>query len=151
MSIKKILIALVIWSGLINSAHAELDRTVSITGVQGYDLVSYHVEKRPLKGNGHFTTEYKGITYQFVNKANKSLFDSNPEKYLPAYGGYCAFGVSVNKKFLGDPEVWRLVDGKLYLNLDANVQDDWFKDVPGHIKNANNNWEKIKSIPANQL
>jgi YHS domain-containing protein len=151
MSIKKLLFAIVVWSGLISSAYAEIDKTVSITGVQGYDLVSYHVEKRPLKGNGHFTTEYKGITYQFVNKANKSLFDSNPEKYLPAYGGYCAFGVSVNKKFLGDPEVWRLVDGKLYLNLDANVQDDWFKDVSGHIKNANNNWERIKNIPANQL
>ena len=69
---------------------------------------------------------------------------ANPEKYVPAFGGYCAFGVSVGKKFIGDPEVWRVVDGTLYLNLDAGIQDEWLKDVPGRIKTANTTWKKIK-------
>ncbi len=151
MNVKKVIAALIVLASFFTSAYAAVDSSISITGVQGYDLVSYHVEKRPLKGNGHFVSVHDGVTYQFVNKQNKALFDSNPGKYLPAFGGYCAYGVSVEKKFVGDPEVWRVVDGKLYLNLDANVQDEWFKDVPGHIKNANSNWTRIKNIPADQL
>ena len=72
-------------------------------------------------------------------------FKSNPEKYVPAYNGYCAFGVSVGKKFIGDPEVWRVVDGKTYLNLDAGIQSEWVKDVPGRIKTANGKWADIKN------
>ena len=151
MSFKKLASVLLLWAGLISGAAAEVDTTVSITGVQGYDLVSYHTEKRPLKGNGHFVSEYKGITYQFVNKANQKKFAKNPEKYLPAYGGYCAYGVAVKKKFLGDPEVWRVVNGTLYLNLDADIQDEWFKDVKGNIKAANTNWTNIKNTPASDL
>ncbi len=85
----------------------------STVAVNGYDVVSYHTEKRPLGGNGHFVSEHDGVTYLFANEQNKARFDSNPEKYVPAYGGFCAFGVSVGKKFYGDPEVWRIVDGKL--------------------------------------
>ncbi|MEM7279932.1 MAG: YHS domain-containing (seleno)protein, partial [Pseudomonadota bacterium] len=66
-------------------------------------------------------------------------------KYTPAYGGYCAFGVSVGKKFVGDPEVWKIVDGKLYLNLDTRIQADWIKDIPGRIKSADKQWTKIAS------
>ena len=91
------------------------------------------------------------MTSLFANEANREAFDGNPQKYLPAYGGYCAFGVSVGKKFVGDPEVWRLVDGKLYLNLDENIQDQWLKDVPGRIKTADANWQKIKDKAPGEL
>lgn len=83
-------------------------------------------------------------TYQFSSKENLKTFKSNPEKYVPAYGGYCAFGTSVGKKFIGDPEVWRLVGGKLYLNLDTSIQSEWLKDVPGRIDMADKNWKKIQ-------
>ena len=96
-------------------------------------------------------TLHDGATYLFTNEANKKAFDDNPGKYLPAYGGYCAFGASVGKKFVGDPEVWRIVDGALYLNLDARIQEEWLKDVPGRIEKANSNWEKIRNIPAAEL
>lgn len=112
--------------------------------VNGYDVVSYHSEKRPLRGNGHFVSEHDTVTYLFANQQNKERFDSDPEKYVPAYGGFCAFGVSVGKKFYGDPEVWRIVDGKLYLNLDNRIQADWLKDIPGRIKTADANWSSIK-------
>jgi len=134
-----------------NSLAATPTVATSITGVQGYDLVSYQNSKRPIRGNGHFLAVHDGVTYLFANEANREAFDGNPQKYLPAYGGYCAFGVSVGKKFVGDPEVWRLVDGKLYLNLDENIQDQWLKDVPGRIKTADANWQKIKDKAPGEL
>ncbi len=116
----------------------------STTGVLGYDLVSYHTEGKPVRGDGNNLVVVDGVTYLFANEDNKKAFEKNPEKYLPAYGGYCAFGVSVNKKFVGDPEVWRIVDGKLYLNLDSNIQKMWFEDIPGNIVKADQNWPGIK-------
>lgn len=118
--------------------------THSAPAAQGYDVVSYQVEKRPVRGNGHFTATHEGATYLFSSQQNLDTFNSNPDRFVPAYGGYCAYGVSVGKKFVGDPEVWRVVDNRLYLNLDANVQDAWFEDVPGRIKAADAKWEEIK-------
>ena len=71
-------------------------------------------------------------------------FKANPAKYVPAYGGYCAFGVSVGAKFDGDPRYWKIVDGKLYLNLNEKIQKMWLKDVPGNINKAEKSWTKIK-------
>ncbi len=116
----------------------------STPAVQGYDVVSYQTEKRPVRGNGNYVAEYDGAIYQFSSEENQKLFEKSPEKYAPAYNGYCAYGVAVGKKFTGDPEVWRVVDGKLYLNLDHSIQDLWMEDVPGHIKTANTKWTKIK-------
>ena len=70
---------------------------------------------------------------------------------MPAYGGYCAFGVSVGKKFVGDPEVWRLVDGRLYLNLDVEIQSQWLKDVPGRIASAERKWKSIRDKAPSSL
>lgn len=116
----------------------------STTGVLGYDLVSYHSEGKPVRGDGNNLVVVDGVTYLFANEENKNAFEKNTEKYLPAYGGYCAFGVSVNKKFVGDPEVWKIVDGTLYLNLDRNIQKIWFEDIPGNIVKAEQNWLNIK-------
>lgn len=151
MKVKSVVFALLAWMGLVSGAFAAVDHAASTPGVQGYDLVSYHNSKRPLRGNGHFVSVHDGVTYIFANEDNKKAFVRNPDKYLPAYGGYCAFGVSVGKKFVGDPEVWRVVDGKLYLNLDASIQDQWLKDVPGRIRKADENWKKIQNVPADQL
>jgi len=116
----------------------------STTGVLGYDLVSYHTEGKPVRGDGNNLVVVDGVTYLFANEENKNAFEKNPAKYLPAYGGYCAFGVSVNKKFVGDPEVWKIVDGTLYLNLDRNIQKMWSEDIPGYIVKAEQNWPNIK-------
>lgn len=137
------MIALPALLGLGLTAHAG-DYAHNTPAVSGYDVVSYQTEKRPLRGNGHFVASHEGVTYIFANQANLDAFNADPARYVPAYGGYCAFGVSVGKKFVADPEVWRVVDGRLYLNLDARIQDDWLKDVPGRIKLANTNWREIK-------
>lgn len=151
MNIKSILLVLIAWAGLAAAASANVNITNSITGVQGYDLVSYHTTQGPTRGNGHFVSVHDGVTYLFASKENKNTFDGNPAKYLPAYGGYCAFGVSVGKKFVGDPEVWKIVDGRLYLNLDKNIQKEWSKDIPGRIKLAEKNWPQIKDKSPSEL
>jgi len=151
MKAKLILMVVLVCSSLATAAFAAPDYASSTTGMSGYDLVSYQNSKRPIHANGHFVSVQDGVTYLFANEDNKGEFDRNPGKYQPAFGGYCAFGVSVGKKFVGDPEVWRIVDGTLYLNLDENIQDLWLKDVPSRIKIANTNWTNIRDKAPSEL
>ena len=116
----------------------------STPAVQGYDVVTYHTDKRPLRGNGNYTANHGGATYIFSSKENMQTFKASPEKYIPAYNGYCAFGVSVGKKFIGDPEVYRVINGKTYLNLDSGIQAQWLKDTDRRIITADKKWPKIK-------
>lgn len=123
----------------------------STPGTNGYDPVAYHTEGKPVKGNGWNVAEYEGVTYLFSNKKNRRMFEANPEKYLPEYGGYCAYGVAIGKKFAIDPEVWKIENGKLYLNLDTGIQKKWAKDIPGYIKKADANWPEIKEKAPSDL
>lgn len=124
---------------------------VSIVGVGGYDLVSYHNGKKPLQGNGNHVVRHNGVDYLFSSQANAAEFSKDADKYLPAYGGYCAYGAAVGKKFIADPTVWEIVDNQLYLNLDNGVKKIWVQDISGNIAKADQNWKKIKSVPAAQL
>lgn len=128
----------------VTTAFADDSAEVATAGAGGYDPVSYFTESKPVRGNGKYTAEYEGVTYLFSSEANRNAFDKDPAKYLPAYGGYCAYGVAVGKKFWGDPEVWEIVDGTLYLNLDKSIQQEWDKDKPGYITKADSNWGAIK-------
>lgn len=128
------------------------DVTVDTVAVQGYDIVSYHQgDGAPQKGTGNAVAYHNGHAYLFANAKNKKTFEANPAKYLPAYGGYCAFGVTKGKKFVGDPLAYRVVDGTLYLNLSKDVQKVWLKDVPGNIETANEKWPEIKDTHASKL
>ncbi|PIK13501.1 YHS domain-containing (seleno)protein [Halobacteriovorax sp. JY17] len=117
----------------------------ALPALRGYDAISYHTIGRPVMGNGNHVSEYKGQQYLFINKENKAKFDGNPKRYAPAFGGWCAFGVSVNKKFHADPLVWEIVKGKLYVNLDNKIKGMWMKDISGNISKANTNWKKIRN------
>lgn len=127
------------------------DYTHSTPGISGYDLVAYFTDGKPMRGSGYQVSVFEGVTYAFASEEHKEMFEANPEKYVPAYGGYCAYGVAVGKKFVTDPEVWRIVDGTLYLNLDREIQRTWEKDVPGYIKKADVNWSEIKDKAASDL
>jgi len=120
------------------------DYTHSTPGVSGYDVVAYFTDGKPMRGSGYHVAEHDGVTYAFTSEEHQKLFVANPTKYLPAYGGYCAYGVAVGKKFVIDPEAWKIVDGRLYLNLDKKIQSKWEQDIPGYIKKAEINWIKIK-------
>ena len=126
------------------------DKSVSTVGVGGYDVVTYF-EGTPQRGSGFNQSVHDGITYIFVSEENKNKFEKNPHKYLPAYGGYCAYGVAVGQKFVADPEVWKIQDGVLYLNLDKNIQAKWEEEIGGNISKADKNWSNIKDKSAQQL
>lgn len=114
--------------------------------VHGYDVVSYFTEGKPVEGYGEFTATYEGATYQFSSADNRDKFAANPVAYAPQYGGYCAFGTAMGRKFDGDPTAWKIVEDKLYLNLNKDIQARWIKDIPGFIKGAENNWPIIESV-----
>jgi YHS domain-containing protein len=116
---------------------------LSSSAVGGYDPVAYFTEGKPVAGNSGITHQWKGTTWRFASEKNRDLFKAEPAKYAPQFGGYCAWAVSQGYTAKGDPNHWKVVDGKLYLNYDASVQKNWEKDVPGHITNANRNWPKV--------
>lgn len=111
--------------------------------IKGYDPVAYFEMGKPAEGKSNFTVEWKDATWRFTTAANRDKFKANPEQYAPQYGGYCAYAVSQGYTADISPDAWRLVDGKLYLNYDKNVQKLWEADVPGYIAKANANWPKI--------
>ena len=119
--------------------------------VHGYDVVAYFTVGAPTRGSDQFTTEYQGAKYRFASAGNRDRFAADPAKFAPQYGGYCAFGTAVGRKFNGDPTVWRIVDGKLYLNLNKKIQQRWFTDIPGFIRGADHNWPIIVSLTDGQL
>jgi YHS domain-containing protein len=108
--------------------------------IKGYDTVAYFTMGKALQGNNSFTFPWHGMTWHFSTKANRDLFAANPEKYAPQYDGYCAWAMSENRKAVTDPEVWKIVDGKLYLNCSQSAYEKWSKDIPGNIKKADENW-----------
>lgn len=112
--------------------------------IGGYDPVGYFNEKKPVLGKSDIMSEYQGAIWHFASESNKKLFDANPEKYSPQYGGYCAFGVSQGHKVKISPDAWAVVNDKLYLNYNQNVQKDWVKDQNELIKKADENWKTLK-------
>ncbi len=119
--------------------------------VHGYDVVAYFTEARPTFGRAKHSTVYKDATYRFASDEHLDAFEDDPEKYLPQYGGYCAYGVAVGAKFDGDPHLWRIVDGRLYLNLNEDIQKIWEKKIPGYIKKADRNWPRIAGKTPEEL
>lgn len=112
--------------------------------VSGYDTVAYFTEDKAAKGKPEFKVEYLGADWYFKSAKNKALFEADPDKYRPQYGGHCAWAVGANNaKAKGDPKIWRIVDDKLYLNYNANVQKKWLQDVPGFIERADKNWPAL--------
>ncbi len=111
--------------------------------IKGYDAVAYFTAGKALKGNGSFTFQWHDMTWYFSTKENKDLFAAGPEKYAPQYDGYCAWAMTESRKAITDPEVWKIVDGKLYLNCSAAAYGKWSKDIPGNIKKADANWVKF--------
>jgi YHS domain-containing protein len=112
--------------------------------VGGYDPVSYF-SGRPVRGGAQFTAEHEGAQFRFASAENRDRFVADPARYAPAFGGYCAWAVSRGYTASGDPKVWRVVDGRLYLNYNREVGERWSQDIPANIAAANRNWPTILS------
>jgi hypothetical protein len=110
--------------------------------IRGYDPVAYFQEGRPVKGSPSFVFGWHGMNWQFLNEDNRELFAASPQYYAPQYDGYCAWAMTESRKAESDPEVWKIVAGKLYLNCSMAAYEKWSRDIPGHIRNADTNWRK---------
>jgi YHS domain-containing protein len=112
--------------------------------VGGYDTVSYFQgDGVPVLGDARYTVEYKGAEWRFSSQANADRFKADPVAFAPQYGGHCAWAMARGSLAPGDPTVYKVVDGKLYLNFNKQVQSNWLKDIPGFIAKANIEWPKI--------
>ena len=110
------------------------------TALKGYDAVAYFTQSKPVKGSSQFSYEWMNAKWLFANAENRDKFAASPEQYVPQYGGYCAYAVSQGHTAPVDPEAWRVVDGKLYLNYSKGVQKKWEQDRAGYIQKADQNW-----------
>jgi YHS domain-containing protein len=109
-------------------------------GLKGYDPVAYFVSGQPIKGNRQHSTVWKGVTYRFASAENLDRFKTAPQNYLPQYGGYCAYAMSLNRIADVDPSRWAIVDGKLYLNNGYVAQSLWLLNKSSNIESADRNW-----------
>lgn len=151
-------LALAFTAGMFSTAFAG-DQYVDATGfaVSGYDVVSYFAlpqsqvgaaQPAPLPGKATITADYNGATFAFATEANRDAFVANPAAFAPQYDGHCAYGVAKGGKVPANPTLWRIVDGKLYLNITKNVVGFWEEDIPGNLAKSEANWTGIEATPA---
>jgi len=143
---------------IVTSAFAG-EQYVDETGfaASGYDVVAYfdlpqsplgQKQTAPVAGRSDITAEYNGATFAFSTEANRDKFVANPAAYAPQYDGHCAYGVAKGGKVPANPYLWRIVEGKLYLNITETVVGFWQEDIPGNISLAENNWVGIEGDAA---
>jgi YHS domain-containing protein len=131
---RKLLLAVALAASTMTMTPAYADQAPVYTGllsrvaVSGYDPVAYFTDGRPVRGSEQFRINHRGYEYRFASAEHLAAFRANPTRYAPQYGGY-----------------WRIVDGKLYLNYNDEVQSRWEQDIPGHIRSANSNWPSVLS------
>jgi YHS domain-containing protein len=155
---RTIALSLAVMTSLAGAAHAG-EQYVDATGfaVSGYDVVSYFdlpqsevgvPQQSPLPGLASITADFNGAEFAFATEANRDRFLENPAAFVPQYDGHCAYGVSKGGKVPGNPTLWRIVDGKLYLNITRNVVSFWEEDIPGNLVLSETNWAPIEPTPA---
>jgi YHS domain-containing protein len=120
-----------------------VNTTFTGVDIKGYDPVAYFTESKPMKGSSDFTYEWNGAEWRFASATNRDLFKKEPVKYAPQFGGYCAWAVSRGYTAGIDPDAWKIVNGRLYLNYSAKVQTQWAENIPDNISKAEENWPKI--------
>ncbi|PJZ59025.1 YHS domain-containing (seleno)protein [Leptospira barantonii] len=141
---KKFFSVLVLFTVLSLNA-SEINKTLwKNLAIDGYDPVAYFTLGRPVEGKTEFSFRWKDADWRFSSAENLKLFREHPEQYAPQFGGYCAYGIAMGEKVNIDPNQWKIVDGKLYLNYDHDVQVLWEKDTSGWIRKAREKWDAIK-------
>jgi YHS domain-containing protein len=141
------LLAIVLSSGFLGYATASQAKspvaavnTTNGIGLKGHDPVAYFITGKPTPGVDAYTAHWKGVTYRFASAENQERFTADPEQYLPQYGGYCAYAMSLNRIADIDPDRWAIVNGKLYLNNNFFSHGLWSLNKSGNITAADRNW-----------
>lgn len=119
-------------------------------GLKGYDPVAYFINGSPTKGTKQHSFPWKGVSYRFASAENLEKFKADPEKYLPQYGGYCAYAMSLNRIADIDPSRWAIVDGKLYLNNGFVAEKLWSLNKSGNIASGDRNWPQYPKKAAGE-
>ena len=109
-------------------------------GLKGYDPVAYFINRAPTQGSEQYSYVWKGTTYRFASEENLQRFKADPEKYLPQYGGYCAYALSLNRIADINPSRWAIVNRKLYLNNGFVAEKLWSLDKSGNVASGDRNW-----------
>ena len=158
MMFKQFLIRSAVVFGLSGAAFAG-EQYVDETGyaISGYDAVAYFnlpqkdvgmMQPHAVPGRADITAEYNGATWAFASEENREMFLADPAKYAPAFDGHCAYGIVKGGKVPANPNLWRIVDGKLYLNITPPVVGLWSEDISGNITAAKGNWTDLESKSA---
>lgn len=145
-------------------AHAALagEQFVDTNGfaASGYDVVAYfdlpqsdvgQPQPPAVPGLADITADYNGAKFAFATEANRDRFLADPAAYAPQFDGHCAYGVAQGGKVPGNPDLWRIIDGKLYLNITKNVVSFWEEDIPGNLSKAGGNWSGLEPQPASEI
>lgn len=109
--------------------------------LKGADVVAYFTQSRYVQGSPQFASTYEGVTFRFASAEHKALFDAQPAKYLPQFGGYCANGIAYAIPWGGDADTWRIIDGKLYIFGGAGSRDAFLVDERANLALAQKYWK----------
>ena len=112
-------------------------------GLEGYDVVAYFTDQKPVPGSDSYTYTWRGAKWKFISAEHRDRFAANPERYAPQYGGYCAYAVSRGTTAHGDPLQWAVANDRLFVNNNAFAMSLWDRDRPGNIEAADQNWPLI--------
>ena len=129
-------------SGSLRPVNAVADGADSGVMLKGADVVAYFTQNQYVQGSPQFKSDYQGVTFRFSSAENKALFDREPTKYQPQYGGYCADGLVYGIPWGGDADTWRMVNGKLYIFGGAGSRDAWMLDEPRNLVLADKYWKE---------
>jgi YHS domain-containing protein len=119
-------------------------------GLKGYDPVAYFINGAPAEGSEQYTFAWKGVTYRFASAGSLEKFKADPEKYLPQYGGYCAYAMSLDRIADIDPSRWAIVNGRLYLNNGFVAEKLWSLNKDKNIESADRNWPEYPKKAAGE-
>ena len=144
-------------SGSLRPVNAVQDSDDARLILKGADVVAYFTLGRYVQGNPAIKTVHDGVTFRFSSAEHKALFDAQPAKYVPQYGGFCANGIAYGIPWGGDADTWRVIDGKLYIFGGRGSQEAFELDVPGNraladrywndeVRGTNSFWQRSKRL-----
>lgn len=128
----------------VKSTGGEYNTLFAGLGAKGYDVVAYFADGHAVAGSDRYTADYGGVKWQFASAEHRDLFAADPARYAPQYGGFCSWGVAQGKLFDVDPvNGWKIVDGKLYMNFNADINSTFARDAKGFLAKAERNWPAL--------
>jgi len=138
-------IAVAVWFGMKQTENfKQVNTTAENVAIKGFDTVAYFTEQNPVQGDARFSFIWNGAKWYFSSAENMEKFKANPEQYAPQFGGYCSFAVSKGYTADGDPNAWKIVNDKLYLNYNQEVKKMWEAEQEKRINDGEKNWQEFK-------